>query len=42
MIIYKTADKQSELEGILSLQKINLTESLTTAEVQSQGFVTVN
>jgi ribosomal protein S18 acetylase RimI-like enzyme len=42
MIIYKTADKQSELEGILSLQKINLTESLSTEEVQSQGFVTVN
>jgi ribosomal protein S18 acetylase RimI-like enzyme len=42
MIIYKTADTQNELEGILSLQKINLTERLTTDEVQSQGFVTVN
>ena len=42
MIVYTTADTQRDLEGILSLQKANLTEGLTTDEIKNQGFVTIN
>ncbi len=42
MIIYTTANSKIDLEGILSLQKINLAASLTKDEIQSEGFVTVD
>jgi hypothetical protein len=42
MIIYTTAKSKNDLEGILTLQKRNLPPSLTSDEVQSQGFVTVD
>ena len=42
MIVYTTADTRSDLEGILSLQKANLAEGLTTDEIKNQGFVTIN
>jgi L-amino acid N-acyltransferase YncA len=42
MIIYTTANSEDDLNGILTLQKINLAPSLTTAEIESQGFVTVD
>jgi L-amino acid N-acyltransferase YncA len=42
MISYTTADSISDLEGILSLQKINLARGLSSEEIQSQGFVTVD
>ena len=42
MITYTTANTQSDLEGILTLQKANLAQGLTMEEIQSQGFVTVN
>ncbi len=41
MITYTTANSKSDLEGILSLQKLNLTRNLDPTEIQSQGFVTV-
>src|SRR4030095_11635360 len=42
MIVYTTANSKNDLEGILNLQKRNLASSLTKAEIQSQGFVTVD
>ena len=42
MVIYTTANSKNDLEGILSLQKINLAQSLSEPEIQSQGFVTVD
>lgn len=42
MIHYTTANTESDLKGILSLQKANLAKNLPQAEVESQGFVTVD
>jgi len=42
MIIYTTANSKNDLEGILTLQKLNLPRHLTGDEIQSQGFVTVD
>src|SRR4030095_8503075 len=42
MIVYTTANSKNDLEGILNLQKRNLASSLTKAEIQSQGLVTVD
>jgi L-amino acid N-acyltransferase YncA len=42
MIIYTTANSKNDLEGILHLQKANLAASLAPAEIESQGFVTVD
>lgn len=42
MITYTTSKSDIELDGILSLQKINLKEVLSEGEVESEGFVTVN
>jgi L-amino acid N-acyltransferase YncA len=42
MIIYTTANSKNDLQGILNLQKRNLAPSLTSDEIQSQGFVTVD
>lgn len=42
MITYTTADTEKDLQGILALQKANLTRSLSEGEIQSQGFVTVD
>lgn len=41
MIIYTTAQKNSDLEGILTLQRANLRFKLSPEEMASQGFVTV-
>ena|SRR5689334_18975154 len=41
MIIYTTAQSESDLNGILDLQKANLRINLSDAEINSQGFVTV-
>lgn len=41
MIIYTTSQNDNDLNGILSLQKINLARNLEKEEIQSQGFVTV-
>lgn len=41
MIEYTTSNTESDLKGILELQKANLPDALTPAEIQSQGFVTV-
>ncbi len=38
---YKRASSDSELNGILDLQKANLPEFLSTEELRSQGFLTV-
>jgi L-amino acid N-acyltransferase YncA len=42
MIIYTTSNATTDLEGILSLQKANLAQSLTPGEILSQGFLTVD
>lgn len=42
MIMYTTANSKNDLEEILQLQKANLPQSLTPAEMESQGFVTVH
>ncbi|AKD03768.1 GNAT family N-acetyltransferase [Pontibacter korlensis] len=42
MITYKTSENDTELEGILSLQKANLKIGLPEGEIESQGFVTVD
>lgn len=42
MITYTTSENNIELEGILSLQKANLKNSLSEGEIESQGFVTVS
>jgi L-amino acid N-acyltransferase YncA len=42
MITYTTSKTISELEGILHLQKLNLPQQLNAAEINSQGFVTVD
>ncbi len=42
MITYKLSDSTAELAGILKLQKENLARNLSAAEIQSQGFVTVD
>lgn len=41
MIQYTVSKTQSELSGILQLQKANLPGALTQEEVSAQGFVTV-
>jgi hypothetical protein len=41
MITYTLAKDTQDLDGIISLQKSNLPQSLTPDEMQSQGFVTV-
>lgn len=41
MISYTTSTTDQELLGILALQKANLADGLTAAEIESQGFVTV-
>jgi predicted GNAT superfamily acetyltransferase len=42
MITYTTADTDTDLEGILKLQKANLARDLPPEEIRSQGFVTVD
>ncbi|MCO6496830.1 MAG: GNAT family N-acetyltransferase [Chitinophagaceae bacterium] len=42
MVTYTTAVSKSDLEGILKLQKANLPRNLNVAEIESQGFVTVD
>jgi ribosomal protein S18 acetylase RimI-like enzyme len=42
VINYTRCTSVSDLKGILSLQKANLSHALTQDEVLSQGFVTVN
>ena len=41
MIVYTTSQDDSDLKGILNLQKINLAKNLSQEEIESQGFVTV-
>lgn len=41
MIYYKQASSAQELEQILSLQQNNLAKSLTTDELENEGFLTV-
>lgn len=41
MIYYKQASSVQELEQILSLQQKNLAKSLTTDELENEGFLTV-
>lgn len=41
MITYTTAQTKADLEGILALQRANLTRNLSPEEIQSQGFVTI-
>lgn len=40
-VIYAQAATQSELEQILQLQQINVSESISENELKDQGFVTV-
>ncbi len=42
MIVFKTASSKNDLQGILELQRVNLSANLTHDEIKSQGFVTVN
>lgn len=42
MIEYTTANTQSDLEEILHLQKSNLEVSISSEELQREGFVTVH
>ena len=42
MLTFTKATSTIDLEGILHLQKKNLAEGLSSEEIQSQGFVTVN
>ncbi len=42
MILFKPAETERELLGILSLQKENLPRNISQAEKAAQGFVTVN
>lgn len=42
MISYSTSTTKEELDGILSLQQVNLAKSLAPDEAESQGFVTVH
>lgn len=42
MITYTTSKTDEDLSQILELQKKNLPQNLTEAEIKSQGFVTVN
>lgn len=41
-IIYKRAGSDNELHQILALQKCNMREGLSKAEIATQGFITVN
>ncbi|MBT8267437.1 MAG: GNAT family N-acetyltransferase [Bacteroidia bacterium] len=41
-IVFKRAETNTELEQILELQRINLPASLSEAEKQTEGFVTVH
>lgn len=41
MITYTTAQTKADLEGILALQKANLTRNLSPEDIKSQGFVTI-
>jgi len=42
MIVYTTSKDDSDLLGILELQKRNLAKNLDREEIRSQGFVTVS
>jgi L-amino acid N-acyltransferase YncA len=42
VITYTKCNSQNDLEGILTLQKANLSRALSADEIQSQGFVTVD
>jgi hypothetical protein len=42
MLTYTTANTEHDLQGILKLQKANLAQGLSQAEIESQGFVTVS
>jgi len=42
MITYTISKSTNDLEGILSLQKSNLAQGLTSQEIYSQGFLTVD
>ncbi|HSF55036.1 MAG TPA: GNAT family N-acetyltransferase [Algoriphagus sp.] len=42
MIQFKSAESREELEGILSLQRINLPQNISDSEKSEQGFVTVH
>lgn len=41
MITYTTAQTKTDLEGILELQRANLTRNLSPEVIKSQGFVTI-
>ncbi|WP_421799155.1 GNAT family N-acetyltransferase [Haliscomenobacter sp.] len=41
MITYTTAQTKADLEGVLELQKANLTRNLSPEEIKNQGFVTI-
>lgn len=42
MIQFKSAESREELEGILTLQRINLSQNISESEKAAQGFVTVH
>ena len=42
MIVYTTAKSNEEIQQILELQKSNLAQNLTSEQITTQGFVTVN
>lgn len=42
MVIYQIASSIADLEGILQLQKQNLSKNITSEERENQGFVTVD
>lgn len=42
MLTYTTSDTENDLQGILELQKANLTRNLSKEEIDAQGFVTVD
>ena len=41
MVVYSTSKTGDQLNGILELQRINLSINLSKAEIHEQGFVTV-
>lgn len=41
MISYGMSNTEEELKGILELQQVNLPKNISTGELKSQGFVTV-
>jgi hypothetical protein len=42
MIVYTTAKTNEEIQQVLELQKSNLPQNLTSEQITTQGFVTVN